>query len=133
MAEQAVSYRTVSCDGPGCDKSVTFEMGNQQTGMPEETRKILSAEENAWMNSTLRKVITPDGRQLTYCNDVCEINAVAAGNHNKPEPKKVITMPGGAAQDMIRKAAQAAAVARQADKNLREGPGAPPPPPQIVP
>ena len=122
MGVQQTVYKTVSCNGPGCDKSVTFEVGTQQTGIPKETEAILSAPENSWMNSTLRTVRTPDGRELVLCSDVCEVNSVAAGNHNKPEPKKIIELPTGGPTEYIRRAAEAAKVKEQADRDLRAGP-----------
>jgi hypothetical protein len=123
MGSNQTTIRTVTCDGPGCDKTITFEMGSRETGVPKETEALLTAPENAWMNTTLRTVTTPDGRQLIFHDDVCEVNSVATGNHNKPEPKKVIQMPSSAAAvEQIRKAAVEAAARKQADKDLRAGP-----------
>lgn len=108
MSTVQTVFITVSCDGPGCDKSVTFP-GTEQ-GQAEATQ------DSPWMNS-LRIVQTPDKRQLGYCSDECEAKAVGTGSHNKIE-KRLIS---GASQQQVDLAARAAEHARQANQALRQG------------
>lgn len=102
------TFITVSCDGPGCDKSVTFPATEQGQAEANQT--------SPWLNS-LRIVQTQDKRQLNYCSDECEANAVGAGTHNKIE-KRLIS---SANQQHVDLAAKAAEQARQATQALRQG------------
>jgi hypothetical protein len=101
------TFLTVSCDGPGCTKSVTFP-GTEQ-GQLEAMRDA------PWLNS-LRIVQTSDKRQLGYCSDECEANAVGNGSHNKLE-KRIITATG----QQVDLAARAAEQARQTNAALHQG------------
>lgn len=67
----------------------------------------------------MRFVQTLDNRKLSYCSDQCEVLATGQGNHNKLEPKKVIS--GNQAQ--VDLAAQAAQRAAQATQALKQGSG----------
>jgi len=102
--------RNITCDA-GCGKGVLYDR--------KDEKATFELPENSWLRTT-RVVQTADGRNLTYCSDVCEVNGVATGTHNIPEPKKIVEATNQAA---VALAAQAAAVARQADQNIREGSG----------
>ena len=108
MTTVITPFVTIVCDGPNCDKSVTFK----QT---EEDQKI-AEKENLWLGF-MRFVNTLDGRKLGYCSDVCEAEAVQAGSHNKPEPKKIFL--GNEQEAQL--AAQAAAHAAKAQAAIRAG------------
>lgn len=102
--------RTITCNGPECKNTVTFEQ--------KENKEAVDA--NPWLKSA-RVIQTGDGRNLVYCSDVCEVNGVGSGAHNPPEAKKVIEMPTGGSLDAIKKAAAAAKAAEEGTKALREG------------
>jgi hypothetical protein len=106
MGELIQSFVTLSCDGPGCDKTVTF----LQT--QEEAQKAF--QENVWLNSA-RTVLTIDQRKLTFCSDSCEAKSVATGVHNK----QVLEVPKG--NNAVELAAQAAARAKQGVDAIRKG------------
>lgn len=109
MSTLQSTFITVSCDGPECDKSVTFpatEQGNAD-----------AFQDNPWL-ATLRGVGTPDKRQLSYCSDECEAKGLATGTHNKLERKRIITT-GNQAE--VNLAAQAARQAAEATAAMRTG------------
>lgn len=112
MGVTDVGFRTIICNGPECPKSVTFQMTK------EAHEKTLAAEGNEWLK-TVRVVETPDGRKLAYCSDVCEAKAIGAGQHNVPEPSRIIQGVANAAQ--VKAAADAAAAAERATAALRAG------------
>lgn len=101
------TFRTISCNG--CDKTVTFDQ--------KDAQKI--SQENPWLLNT-RVLQTGDGRNFSYCSDLCEISGVQAGQHNKPEPKKIIEMPAGA-EYAIRQAAAAAKQQEAATAAIKAG------------
>jgi hypothetical protein len=103
------SYKTISCNGPNCDKTVTFEAGKEQE----------VANETLWFK-TIRLVQTAQGRNLCYCSDQCELENIAAGAHN-PEERKKIALPEGA--NAIDVAARQAQEAEKATKALKSGAG----------
>ena len=82
-------FRTISCNGPECTKTVTFAMSQE--------KQTFEAPENVWLKS-MRLVQTLDARKLVYCSDECEAKAVATGVHNLPEPKRIIDNVASAAQ-----------------------------------
>jgi hypothetical protein len=104
------TFVTISCDGPDCDKTVTFPATEQ--GQAE------AFEDNPWLR-TLRGVGTPDKRQLSYCSDECEAKGIGSGSHNKLERKRIVT----GNQVDVNLAARAAEQARQATEQLRQGQG----------
>jgi hypothetical protein len=110
-----ISYQTVSCDGPNCKKTATYEAS------PQGYAKSL--EENPWL-FTARGVTAagPDEkgqpRQFSYCSDACEVNAITAGTHNALQ-KKVIDIAVGSTA--LKQAAEQAARQQAADKAIREG------------
>jgi hypothetical protein len=100
--------RTISCDGPGCDKSVMFDR--------KDEKATFENPDNAWLRTT-RVVQSADGRNLVYHNDECEVKGTATGAHNILEAPKIV--PGNAAAVAL--AAQAAAQTQEADKTIRDG------------
>lgn len=103
-------FREVTCDAPGCDKSIIFD---STQGMQPE---VLEA--NPWLK-TNRAIQTSDNRVFSYCSDVCEVEGVKTGQHSAIEKKTVQTATGGAAA-----IAMAAAEARRkqlTDEKIREG------------
>ena len=74
-------YVTLSCDGPECGKTVTFEATQEIAKQIEQ--------DNPWLQG-MRHVKTSDGREFGYCSDECEIKSVGAGTHNKLEVKHVV-------------------------------------------
>jgi hypothetical protein len=109
----AIDTKTLTCDGPECNKTVTFN--------PAEGKEVPTRPGNEWMKG-IRLVQTPDGRVLLYHDDVCEISGIRAGLHNIPVPKKIIEAGNAAA---VAAAAQAAAAAVVSDANLKSGTGGP--------
>ena len=111
-------YSTVVCEGPGCEKSVTYLASEEQTE--------LAKPENAWVRLTARVVqnlIPAPGQQRPqarlFCSDECEIKSAATGVHNVPEPKRIVNEPANAAQ--VAQAAEAAARAQKATQALKAG------------
>ena len=103
------TFKSVTCNGPECKNTVTFEGGKEQA----------VAEITPWFK-TLRMVQNAQGRNFCYCSDACEIANVATGAHN-PEERKTIVLPAGA--NAIDVAASQAAEAEAATKALKAGSG----------
>lgn len=108
MTTQQTAFITVTCDGPKCDKKVTFFATAEDKANAEK--------ENPWL-LTLREVVTSDRRQLAYCSDTCEAEALAVGVHNRKEPQRILL--GNAQQAEL--AAAAAAQAARAQAAIRAG------------
>ena len=108
-----VHTKTIACDNSECNKSVVFNVADAQ--------QVKDNPANIWLKS-LRLIQTPDGRVFSYCSDVCEITGARTGQHNLPEPKKIIEAANPAA---VAAAAQAAEAARNSDANLKAGTGGP--------
>ena len=104
------SFVTVTCDGDGCPKTITFPQ--TQEGEQE------AIQNNPWLSS-LRFVQTTDGRKYSYCSDECEAKGLGTGKHNKLE-KRIVSVGGPNAIEM---AAQAAARAQKANEALHQGSG----------
>lgn len=104
------TFKTVTCNGPECKNTVTFEAGQEQA----------VAEEKPWFK-TLRMVQTAQGRNFVYCSDNCEIANVSAGSgaHN-PEERKNIIVPEGA--NAMAQAEQQAKIAEAAARAMKAGP-----------
>ena len=102
--------RSISCNGPKCDKTVTFDVKNH-----EQVSK-----DNPWL-STGRNVGTVFGATFFYCSDTCEMENTAAGAHNPPVPKNVVDISEAGGQNAIRLAAEAAKRTEQATKDLKDG------------
>ena len=109
MSSLQTSFITVACDGPNCNKSVTFQATAEGKNKAEQ--------ENPWLVTTMRAVATVDQRQLNYCSDACEAESIATGNHNKLESKRILL--GNAQQAEL--AAQAAAQAARAQAAIKSG------------
>ena len=107
-----LQYRTLTCEVAGCPRTVTFQLTK------EEHAKTLEAPGNEWLK-TGRFVNTPDGRNLFYCSDVCEIKGIETGQHNLPEPKRIISGVASAAQ--VASAAAAAKAAEAATQAIKAG------------
>ena len=107
MAVIDAVIRTVTCGV--CDKTITFNRAEEQ--------KMFN--ENPWMLG-LRVVQTADGRNFSYCSDLCEIKGTETGVHNVPQ-KKTVEIPNGPSTAAIQEAAKAAALAEAATKALKEG------------
>lgn len=113
MPIQDVVIATLKCDNEKCTNEVMFP--KTQQGLPAEV-----ADKNPWMK-TARLIQTSDGRVRYYCTDACEVEGIKAGEHNPPEPKKVIDMPTGAALEAIKQAARDEIARRQGTQALKEG------------
>lgn len=103
---------TMSCDGPECKNSVVFALA-----LEEQTANTPG---NEWMKA-VRIVKSADGRTFLYCSDVCEVKGIGTGQHNRPEPKKIIGDAGSAAA--VAQAAAAAEQAKKATEALKQGQG----------
>lgn len=104
--------RTIKCDGPGCAREqLLFDRKEEQV--------VFGKPENAWVKG-LRLVQTADGRQFMYCSDECEVKGAGTGQHNLPEPKKIIEAGNAAA---VAAAAKIAEARTAAEKAVREGTG----------
>jgi hypothetical protein len=105
------TFRTISCNGPGCDKKVTFN----QTDKAESEKVIV---DNPWLKTA--RFVQAAGQNFVYCSDPCEVSAVAEGVHN-PQEKNIIATPSGDSQAAIREAAAQAALKAETDRALRNG------------
>lgn len=110
-------FRTISCDKPGCPKTITYDATPDATGKSASETATFENPDNAWMKS-VRTVHTIDNRNFTYCSDVCEVEAVKDGVHNMIQ-KKLIEAAATPAQ--VAQAAAAAKAAELAGKALHEG------------
>lgn len=101
-------FRTITCNGPGCEKTITYSMADAKT----------TVEANPWLKSV--RLVSVEGKQpFVYCSDSCEVGGVTTGQHNPVEAKPTI-VPGNTAS--IQQAAAAAAAAAQATRELKQGP-----------
>lgn len=118
MGQINTTYISLTCEGPGCEKSVTYLATDEQ--------KELTKPENSWVIKTARRVLTlvpAPGQQkpaeFLYCSDVCEATATGTGRHNVPEPKRIIE--GAASAQAVAQAAQAAKAAEEATRQMKAG------------
>lgn len=109
MAIVQQTFKTITCNGPECKNTVTFEAGKEQA----------VANDTPWFK-TMRVVQNAQGRNFCYCSDPCEIANIATGAHN-PEERKNIVLPAGA--NAVDVAASQAAEAERATKALKSGAG----------
>lgn len=114
MGIQNMQLKSVTCNGPECDKTVTYDIRDEKS--------VIDAQGNEWMKN-LRIVSTFDQRAFLYCSDICEAKSLATGQHNLPEPKKLIE--GVATPAQIAAAAAAAKQAEEATLALKSGRGGP--------
>jgi hypothetical protein len=101
---------TITCNGPGCDKVITYAQAKE--------KETFELPENVWLMG-LRTIQTLDQRKFSYCSDTCELKGVESGQHNKPEPKKIISNVATPAQ--IQQAADAAKAAEAATIAIKAG------------
>jgi hypothetical protein len=106
------TFKTISCNGPSCTKTVTYDAQQQDAEQQ-------MAQDTPWIKN-LRLVHNAQGRNFCYCSDECEIASIAEGNHN-PEVRKTIVLPTGANAPQL--AAAQAAAAEKATKALKDGAG----------
>jgi hypothetical protein len=102
------TFRTLTCNI--CEKTVTFL---HPSGLQE------AIEANLWIKTT-RIIQTGDGRNFSYCSDLCEIAGIETTLHNVQEAPKV-AIPTGSAQAQIAAAAAAAKLAENATKAMKDG------------
>jgi hypothetical protein len=102
------SFRTITCNGAGCEKTTTFN----------QTDSKLAEEQNPWLKNC-RMVQVPGRAAFVYCSDSCEVSGVTTGQHNPVDAKPSI-VPGNTAS--IQAAAAAAALSEQATKSIKAGP-----------
>ena len=107
MAFSDKRLRTIKCDGPGCDKSVEFDLSD-----------IKAIQAIEWLKG-VRVIQTGDNRAFSYCSDVCEVKGVTTGAHNLKEPPKVQP----ASQAEIKQAVAQAEAASATDQALKTGDG----------
>jgi hypothetical protein len=110
MSITDVQIRTITCNGPNCTKTVTFDVKDHE--------RITA--DNPWLIAT-RQVGTSFGASLIYCSDTCEMEATASGAHNPPTPKAVVDISEAGGQNAIRLAAEAAKKAEEATNRLKQG------------
>jgi hypothetical protein len=117
MAIVNTQYTTLTCNGPRCEKTLTFETSQQA--------KVLADPENAWLKAAraVTRLLAEPGQQeakkFLYCCDVCEIKAAGTAVHNLPEPKKIIE--ATASPEQIKAAAEAAKAAEAATAAIKAG------------
>jgi hypothetical protein len=70
MAIIDTTFRTITCDAPGCDKTVTFEMNSDETDIVEQ---------HPWLHTA--RLVQAAGRNFVYCSDSCEVAAISDGAH----------------------------------------------------
>ena len=114
MAIRYNGFRTITCNNEKCGKTITYEHDDRR---PELEKAIFDAPENVWLKG-VRQVTTLDNRMFAYCSDVCEVTGVGSGEHNIPEPKKMIE---SATAAQVQMAANAAKQAEEATKALKSG------------
>jgi len=107
------NFRTVTCNGPNCNKTITFNMQEQDK---EKAQAVFN--DNPWLK-TLR-IVQASGKNFAYCSDTCEVESVTLGTHNPPEERKIIPIDGGG-RAQIREAAAAAAAAAEASRAIKAG------------
>jgi hypothetical protein len=107
-----VTFRSITCNGDGCEKTVTFE--------PKEAEA--TAKEHVWLRNL--RIVQAAGRNFTYCSDECLLTGVEAGVFNPPEEKKIVQLPGHAsATSAIQAAAAAARAAEDSTRRIKSGEG----------
>lgn len=102
-------FRTIKCDGPGCDKEVTFDL--------KDVKAIQAIE---WLKG-VRVCQTGDNRAFSYCSDVCEVKGVTTKLHNLQEAPKIIAATEGQIKEAAAQA-EAEASVNQALHNTEEKP-----------
>lgn len=106
-----IAIRTITCNGPNCTRTVTFEQS--------QAEQIVR--DNPWLNSIRVIQVTGSKRNLSYCSDTCEVDGITSGAHNPVEEKPALITSANEAS--IRQAAQLAAQAEAATKAIKAGSG----------
>jgi hypothetical protein len=120
MSINQITYETITCNGPDCKNTVTYENTQAQ--------QVLTAPENAWTKTArlvqplLQNPQNPNKLVFLYCSDSCEIKGTGLGVHNLPEPKRIVSGPGVNAEQ-VAAAAAAAKRAEEATAALKTGNG----------
>jgi len=120
MAIKQVAYETITCNGPECPRTVTYETSQAQ--------EVFAAPDNAWVKSSrlvqplLQNPQNPNKLVFLYCSDACEVKGTALGVHNLPEPKRILQGPAVNAEQ-VAAAAAAAKRAEEATAALKSGNG----------
>ena len=120
MGINSVQYESISCNGPDCPRTVTYE--TSQAGA------TFALEENAWVKTArlvqplLQNPQNPNKLVFLYCSDACEVKGTGLGVHNLPEPKRIIQGPAVNAEQ-VAAAAAAAKRAEEATAALKSGNG----------
>lgn len=120
MAITAVSYETLTCNGPECPRTVTYETSQAQATFAQE--------DNAWVKTArlvqplLQNPQNPNKLVFLYCSDACECKGTGLGVHNLPEPKRILAGPAVNAEQ-VAAAAAAAKRAEEATAALKSGNG----------
>lgn len=110
MAILDVQIRTIACNGPNCDKTITFDQA--------QYKETVNA--TPWLQ-TMRVIQTSTGAVFAYCSDTCEMENTATGVHNPPETKKIVDISTAGGNNAIALAAEAAKRAIEATKSLKAG------------
>ena len=120
MSITSVSYETLTCNGPGCPRTITYEASQGQA--------TFALPENAWVKTArlvqplLQNPQNPNKLVFLLCSDECEVKSAATGVHNLPEPKRIIQGPAVNAEQ-VAAAAAAAKRAEEATAALKSGNG----------
>lgn len=101
---------TITCDE--CAITATFPVNEQGQTTPD----VIEA--NPWLKAR-RLVGTTYGKTFVYCSDTCEVKGTGKGQHNMPEPKKIIDAPANAAA--VQAALQSAKAAAEANAAIKAG------------
>jgi hypothetical protein len=113
-------FRTISCDGPKCDKVEVMEANSSN---PEDQVRIKAAvdkkvAETPWLQAP--RVVQAAGKVFLFCSDTCLVNAATAGMFIPAEEKKIIS-PEGNINAQIKAALEAKLREKAADAALRSG------------
>lgn len=107
MARLQQQFVTLTCDGPECKNTVTYDA----------TQEANISVDIPWFK-TIRIAQNAQGRNFLYCSDICEIANVGLGAHNPVEPRTIVVPEGANAQAI---AAANAKAAQDATKALKTG------------
>jgi hypothetical protein len=72
MAIYDTILRTITCDGPNCVKTVTFQQNKAD--------KMDIIEQHPWLRTA--RLVQVGGRNFVYCSDLCEVEAIRTVNRH---------------------------------------------------
>ena len=105
-------FRTVTCNGNTCTRTITFE--------PKNAEQV--AKDNPWLRNL--RIVQAQGRNFAYCSSECECSGIETGLHDAPEEKKIVELPSaGSAAAAIQMAAAAARAAEESTRKIKSGEG----------